>query len=450
MSSELAIRVEGVGKCYQVYEKPHDRLKHFILPHFRSLLRQPAKAYCRDFWALQGVSFEVRKGETVGIVGRNGSGKSTLLQLICGTLAPTSGSVFTNGRIAALLELGSGFNPEFTGRENVYLNAAILGLSAAETGSRFESIVDFAEIGDFIDQPVKVYSSGMMLRLAFAVQASLEPDILIVDEALAVGDERFQRKCFARLEELKKNGAAILFVSHAGSQIVELCDSALLLEQGELLAQASPADVVRSYQRFIYASAEEQARLRVSFRSGQLLQCAGMQGGRALDLMDELALPADDFDPTLRPSTTVVYPENGARIEGFEIRDEAGRSVNLLEAGKDYSFIVRGEFLSPLEGVHFGIHIRAVSGTVISGQRFPPDGEALDGLEPGRRFEIAFRFNLALLPETYFFGGGIWAREPMCAHRILDAGMFRVRSSAPRKAFGFCDLSVGDAHLELS
>lgn len=232
---DIAIRVENLSKCYQIYDTPRDRLKQFILPRLHHLTGQTPRQYFREFWALKDVSFEVKKGETIGIIGRNGSGKSTLLQLICGTLSPTSGSITTNGRIAALLELGSGFNPEFTGRENVYMNASVLGLSKEEIDARFEDIVAFADIGTFIEQPVKMYSSGMMVRLAFAVQAQVEPDILIVDEALAVGDAKFQAKCFDRLHQLKEGGTSILLVTHSSEQIVTHCSEAILLD-GEMLS----------------------------------------------------------------------------------------------------------------------------------------------------------------------------------------------------------------------
>ena len=194
-SNDIAIRVKGLSKCYGIYASPRERLKQFILPRLQRLVGQAPKQYFHEFWALKDVSFEIKKGETVGIIGRNGSGKSTLLQMICGTLHPTSGSIQTNGRIAALLELGSGFNPEFTGRENVYMNASVLGLSNEEINERFNDIVTFADIGDFIDQPVKTYSSGMMVRLAFAVIAHVDADILVIDEALAVGDAFFVQKC---------------------------------------------------------------------------------------------------------------------------------------------------------------------------------------------------------------------------------------------------------------
>ncbi len=262
MSSDVAIKVAKLSKCYHIYDQPRDRLKQFILPRLQRMSGLQAKEYFRNFWALRDVSFEVKKGETVGIVGRNGSGKSTLLQLICGTLNPTSGSIHTSGRIAALLELGSGFNPEFTGRENVYMNAAILGLSKEEVDSRFDSIAAFAEIGDFIEQPVKTYSSGMIVRLAFAVAINSDPEILIVDEALSVGDELFQRKCFSRMEAIRALGATILFVSHSGGTIVELCDRAILLDNGEKLAVGVPKQIVGRYQKLLYVPVEKRQSVR--------------------------------------------------------------------------------------------------------------------------------------------------------------------------------------------
>lgn len=247
MSSEIAIKVNRLTKCYQIYDTPRERLKQFILPRFQRALGIRVQKYHRDFHALNEVSFEINKGETVGIIGRNGSGKSTLLQLICGTVNPTSGVIKTTGRIAALLELGSGFNPEFTGRENVYLNASVLGLGEEEINARINDIIDFADIGDFIDQPVRTYSSGMYVRLAFAVSASVAPDILVVDEALAVGDIGFQLKCIDRIMKLKSSGATIVIVAHDTGKIKSLCDRAIYLKRGELVSYGSPGDVIEEY-----------------------------------------------------------------------------------------------------------------------------------------------------------------------------------------------------------
>ncbi len=251
MSDDIAIKVDGLSKCYHIYDTPRDRLKQFVMPRLQRLIGNQPKQYFREFWAIKDVSFEVKKGETVGIIGRNGSGKSTLLQIICGTLSPTGGSVDTRGRIAALLELGSGFNPEFTGRENVYMNASVLGLTNEEIDARFNDIVAFADIGDFIEQPVKTYSSGMMVRLAFAVIAHVDADILVVDEALAVGDAFFTQKCMRFLRGFMKKGT-VLFVSHDTASIRNLCNYAVWLEKGQVIQEGAPKEVCELYLEAFY------------------------------------------------------------------------------------------------------------------------------------------------------------------------------------------------------
>ncbi|MDI1276629.1 ABC transporter ATP-binding protein [Methylobacter sp.] len=256
--TDIAIRVQNISKCYQIYENPRDRLKQFVLPRMQRFVGKEPKQYFREFWALKDVSFEIKKGETVGIIGRNGSGKSTLLQLICGTLNPTGGSIQTNGRIAALLELGSGFNPEFTGRENVYMNAAVLGLSKKEIDARFDDIVSFADIGDFIEQPVKTYSSGMFVRLAFAIQANVDPEILIVDEALAVGDAYFVHRCMERFHDLQRRGTTIIFVSHDASTVKRLCRRVLWLKNGQLALAGNGTCVVDAYLQDLFRLSEKK------------------------------------------------------------------------------------------------------------------------------------------------------------------------------------------------
>ena len=257
MSDDIVISVENVSKAYRIWNDPSARLKAPLLDALANLLPRcsavhqklaiKAKSYRRDFFALSDISFQVRKGESVGIVGRNGSGKSTLLQIIAGTLQPTTGSVMVNGRVAALLELGCGFNPEFTGRENIFLSGAIYGLSSVEMAERFDSIASFAEIGDFIEQPVKTYSSGMLVRLAFAVATALKPDILIVDEALSVGDAYFQAKCHERIARYKKEGMSLLLVTHATEDLVRQCDRAIFLRQGHLGRDGAPREVTNLY-----------------------------------------------------------------------------------------------------------------------------------------------------------------------------------------------------------
>jgi len=239
-SNDITISVKGVGKLYQLFDDPRDRLKHMILWRF-------GKMYGHPFWALRNVSFDLHRGEMLAIIGKNGSGKSTLLQMIAGTLTPTEGSIYCSGRIGALLELGSGFNPEYSGRENIQLNASILGISSNELKEKIQSIIDFADIGEFIDQPVKIYSSGMFVRLAFAVTTGLESDVLLIDEALAVGDVFFRQKCYQRLEELRKKGVSIILVTHSMGDVEQFCNRGILLDHGEQLFQGQSVEAVKRY-----------------------------------------------------------------------------------------------------------------------------------------------------------------------------------------------------------
>ncbi|MCP1624167.1 ABC transporter ATP-binding protein [Pseudomonas nitroreducens] len=450
-ADEVAIRVEHLSKCFHVYDLPRHRLKQFVLPPLRQLVGLPTHNYYREYWALQDISFTIGKGETVGIVGKNGSGKSTLLQLICGTLTPTSGQVEANGRIAALLELGSGFNPEFTGIENVYLNGAVLGLDRQEIDARLDDILAFADIGDFIRQPVKTYSSGMAVRLAFAVQTVVDPDIFIVDEALAVGDEKFQRKCFARLEELKARGTSILFVSHSAPSVKELCDKALLLNEGQKLLYGDASEVVKNYQRLIYAPAEKYQQLIQAYKDLDLEDASS-----PLQLSDESGsknrkAAEDEFDPGLVPESTVRYPEQGARIESLEIFNAKGEQVNVLNPGGEYQFVVSGSFERACDSVYFGMHIRTISGLEVTGQRYPQEPQTVEHILAGSKFRMSFSYRMSLLPGIYFAGCGLWSNyEPNNLNRIMDAVMFRVALPNVNHSFGYCDLMTETPTLELS
>lgn len=447
---DISVRVSGLSKCYQIYDTPRDRLKQFILPRMQRLANAKIKQYFREFWALREVSFEVGRGQTVGIIGRNGSGKSTLLQIICGTLAPTMGEIETRGRIAALLELGSGFNPEFTGRDNVYMNGAVLGLSKEEIDERFDDIAAFADIGQFIEQPVKTYSSGMAVRLAFAVQATIEPDIFVVDEALAVGDEKFQRKCFARLDDLKSRGTSILFVSHTPSSIIELCDKTLLLEKGQRLLFGPAPKAVRAYQRLIYAPVDEQVVMVESYRAADRTGADIDDVVAVQPRIEEVLAATTSFDPGLVPATTVVYPVQGAEISSISIRDKDDCHVNILEPGEDYEFVLSGCFKVDASAVYFGLHIRSISGTVITGQRYPEDGAFAGPFRAGQEFNMRFKFKMDALPGAYFVGGGIWSSfEPNCMHRIMDAIMFRISPTDKQWSFGYADMSAGQPELQV-
>ncbi len=350
-SSEIAVSVRNLGKSYRLWNTPQDRLKQPLRSMFAQWLPMiPHKQYFNEFWALRDINFEIKKGEALGIIGRNGSGKSTLLQILCGTLAPTCGSYETRGRVSALLELGSGFNPEFSGRDNVYMNASILGLTKEEIDERYESIVEFADIGQFIYQPVKTYSNGMYVRLAFAVVISVDPDILVVDEALSVGDIFFQQKCFRKIDELVERGCTLIFVSHDIQVVQKLCHKAILLKQGRIECMGIPEEVVSKYRAsFIPLIPEEKVidnrhestlgaiksleidtivthnilngKLRHGPRELELL-AARVTNDQGQDTMSVETLNTLTFHLVLRANKDMSYPNFG-----FSIFDRLGNEV---------------------------------------------------------------------------------------------------------------------------
>jgi lipopolysaccharide transport system ATP-binding protein len=367
-----ALTVRALSKRYELYERPVDRLLQTL---FRG-----RRQFFREFWALRDVAFELQPGQVLGVVGRNGSGKSTLLQLVAGTLAPTAGEIVAHGRVAALLELGSGFNPEFSGRENVFLNGAILGLPHAEVRELLPAILAFADIDDFVDRPVKTYSSGMALRLAFAVATAVAPRILIVDEALAVGDEAFQRKCFARIEAIRDDGAVVLFVSHSPQQVLELCDTALLLDHGRVRMHDEPRRVVAEYQRLLYSP----------------------PGAAAVAALPDADAQAASLDPGLRSASTVEYGRRGARIESPRITTSDGREVNVLVRGDRYVVTYDVAFDAPAARVRFGMMVKTTAGLELGGGTHPRGPGHAGPFAAGERVTLRFPFQCRLFAGTYF------------------------------------------------
>lgn len=446
--TDIAIRVQNLSKCYQIYNTPRDRLKQFVLPRLSRMMDESPKQYFGEFWALKDVSFEVKKGETVGIIGRNGCGKSTLLQMICGTLNPTNGSIQTNGRIAALLELGSGFNPEFTGRENVYMNAAVLGLSNEEIDMRFDDIVAFADIGEFVEQPVKTYSSGMVVRLSFAVAINVDPEILIVDEALSVGDELFQRKCFSRIEAIRANGATILFVSHSGGTIVELCDRAVLMDAGEKLAVGLPKQIVGRYQKLLYAPADKRDAIREQIRRADehVLESASgveVQSAEEHASLQHIQELQESLDPNLKPSSTIEYESHGAYIESPAVLTLAGQQVNGLVRGKTYRYAYTVRFTKSASNVRFGMLIKTTSGVELGGGVSANSvRDSLAYVKAGSIYRVEFRFHCALNPGVYFLNAGVVGDvdgNETYLHRLIDIAMFRVQPDTENQATGIVD-----------
>ena len=432
MSSEIAIKVSNLSKCYQIYEKPHDRLKQSIYPRLQRLIGKPAKQYHREFWALKDVSFEIKKGETVGIIGRNGSGKSTLLQMICGTLNPTSGSIQTNGRIAALLELGSGFNPEFTGRENVYMNAAVLGLSKEETDARFEDIVAFADIGDFIEQPVKTYSSGMMVRLAFAVIAHVDADILVVDEALAVGDAFFSQKCMRFLRTFMKTGT-VLFVSHDTGSIKSLCSYAVWLEKGQSIQEGTPKDVCELYLEAFYEAQQGKSsatKLREFKKPDDSLPIKDQR----LEFINTSNLRNDlqifKFDPD-----AASFGKGEAQIHDVRLLDENGHLLAWIVGGEKVTLRVMVHAYQDLDSPIVGFFVKDRLGQALFGDNtFLSYREQLVHCQGGGELQADFVFYMPLLPSgeysiTIAIANGTQEIHEQ-HHWIHDAVLFKSESSS--------------------
>ena len=397
----VALRVERVSKQYRIYGRRGARLTE-------SLTRGRLKRH-REFWALSEVSFEVEAGTTVGVVGPNGCGKSTLLQIIAGTLEPTHGGVWREGRVAALLELGAGFDPEFTGVENVYMNAALMGLTRRETDRLFPDIERFAEIGDFLRQPVKTYSSGMYVRLAFAIAASVEPDILVIDEALAVGDAVFQHRCLRRIKDIQERGATVLFVSHDAAAVRALCSRAILLGAGRVLADGKPADVLNRYQKIIMEREEAYDEADRSARGGEELQ---------------------DGDETFAPPAhTFRHGDGSAEIVGAELLDATRRAVGVVETGEGVTVRVRARFHADVESPVIGFLIRNRHGIHVYGTNTKEQQVDFGAVRRGETVEVVFAFDCWLGIDQHSVSLAVHSRDGVSYDWMDGVIFFRVTSA---------------------
>ncbi|WP_153100739.1 ABC transporter ATP-binding protein [Paraburkholderia hayleyella] len=397
-ASPTAIDVHGLGKRYEIYSAPQDRLKQMIFPRIARMFGRKPKEYFREFWALRDVDLTVKRGETVAIIGQNGSGKSTFLQLVCGTLFPTQGQVRHHGRIAALLELGAGFNPEFTGEENVYLSGMLYGLTEQQLKERYASIVEFAEIGDFISQPVKTYSSGMYVRLAFAIAVHVDADVLVVDEALSVGDVRFTQKCMRFLRGFQKSGT-LLFVSHDAGAVTSLCSRAVWLDHGSVRMDGAAKDVVEAYlaeQHMLDRKAQGVAVSTVKTERGRARM-------KALDVIDprlELIKSSNtirvfEFDPDAHRNT---FGAGGAAIVNVSLIDSDGHEVQLLHGGELVTLQLKVAVNVSVRGLIFGFYVKDRLGQRLFGDNSHLTyEEVIDGSE-GDTFLASFQFRLPILP----------------------------------------------------
>ncbi len=371
LKSDNAIIVKNLTKVYPLYDNPKDRLKEALNPF--------KKSYHHDFYALKDVSFEIKKGETVGIIGKNGAGKSTLLKIITGVLTPTSGEVHVDGKIASLLELGAGFNPEMTGMENIYLNGTIMGFTKEEMDEKVDAILSFADIGEFIDQPVKMYSSGVFARLAFSVAINVEPDILIVDEVLSVGDEKFQRKCFAKIEQMSEQGCTILFVTHSTSLLEKICTVGLLFSDGKLIEAGLSKDVVEAYRHLLYGTeVKEKKNKEISSKNGSTV--------------------AESYKQNI-----TVSSEDRAKITAVWMTDATHRKKK--EDFLSHEKVIIGLEVKAFEDIEemiAGIRIKTIEGVEVFGASSDYISKNIHHVKAGKSYIYEFNLDLGLCDGSYF------------------------------------------------
>ena len=410
MQKDISIKVENLSKSYKLYEKPIDRLKESLNP-FR-------QAYHKDFYALNHISFEIKRGETVGIIGKNGSGKSTLLKIITGVVTPTTGSVHVNGRISALLELGAGFNPDFTGLENIYMNGIIMGYSREATVEKLEQILSFADIGEFIHQPVKMYSSGMFARLAFAVAINIDPEILIVDEALSVGDVFFQAKCYRKFEEFKKMGRTILFVSHDLSSISRYCDRVILLNKGVKLEEGSPKQMVDMYKQLL----------------------VGQDPTRKVE---KEVKKKENWSEKFQVNPNMLeYGSKLAEITDFVVMDEKGRYTNTIDKGTTFTIKMRVAFHENIQEPIMAYTFKDIRGTEITGTNTMFEKMHIEHSEAGDVCTVTFTQDMFLQGGEYLLSFGCTGYKDgdfTVFHRLYDACNITVIST--QNTVGFYDMN---------
>ena len=437
MSSNV-ITVKGVSKCYYSYDKPIQRLWHTLFPQ---------KDIGKPFWALKDVNMTVKAGETVGLVGKNGSGKSTILQIITGILRPSEGSCESQGRISALLELGAGFNPEFTGIENARLNATIMGLSQQEFDTRLPDIIEFSGLGDFLYRPVKTYSSGMYVRLAFAVAINMEPDILIIDEALAVGDIRFQSKCFRRLEELKQRGVSILFVTHSTDSVLKYCDRAVLLNEGEILRTGTPKAVVQQYMEMMFDS--DQAPQLNNDATVEISH--GTQQGKKDPSVDHCVQQASYNENEER------WGDRRARIFDYQLlisdkQSQKKAAQTTCLPSQSVTIIADIVFDADLDDLIYGITVKTPDGNPVYGSNTRLLEQTLVSGKIGEQKQVQFTLDANLLANDYFISLGIAQEHPekdnIAIDRRYDMIHLRVDNLGPADAFGIAALNASITTLE--
>lgn len=425
---KVAIQVKGLEKAYKLYDKPSDRLKE--------ALGFGRKKRYKEHYALKGVDMTIYQGETVGIIGTNGSGKSTILKIITGVLNPTGGSAHVNGRISALLELGAGFNMEYNGIENIYLNGTMIGFSKKEIDAKMDDILNFADIGDYVHQPVKTYSSGMFVRLAFAVAINIEPEILIVDEALSVGDVFFQAKCYHKFEEFKEMGKTIVFVSHDLSSISKYCDRVVLLNQGVKLGEGSPKEMIDAYKQVLVGQYVPAADDHSLLSDKEITAAAAAAAGTV----------KGEVNPEL-----LEYGTKDAMITGYKITDDIGRETSALLKGKECTITMQVHFEHDIEAPIFAFTIKNIKGVEITGTNTMVEKAFLSPVRAGSDMEITFTQKIDLQGGEYLLSFGVTGFEKeefQVYHRLYDVINMTVISD--KDTVGYYDMNSRVVVKELS
>lgn len=415
MDNNIAIRVDHVTKMYKLYDKPSDRLKE-------SLGLTKRKCY-REHYALHDIDFDIHRGETIGIIGTNGAGKSTLLKIITGVLHPSEGAVHVNGRISALLELGAGFNMEYTGIENVYLNGTMMGFSEEEIDARLENILAFADIGDFVNQPVKMYSSGMFVRLAFAVAINIDPEILIVDEALSVGDVFFQAKCYRKFEDFKKEGKTILFVSHDLNSISKYCDRVVLLDHGRVMDEGQPKEMVDLYKRLIVKQGPQEGEVQVHGQLGEVKKSGWIK-------------------PFEMNPNALEYGDKKAEMIGFMLLDDKGLQTNTIEKGAEFTMKVKIRYNEDIDDPIFAYTIKDMRGTEITGTNSMYEKVVVQPRKAGETDIVSYTQKVDLQGGEYLISFGLTGYQGgdfTVYHRLYDACSLNVFSV--KNTVGFYDMN---------
>ena len=452
--NEIAISLKNVSKYYKLYDRPKDRLKE--------ALNRSGKIYHKKFYATKNLNLEIKKGEILGIVGKNGSGKSTLLKLITGVLKPDEGSVTVNGQISALLELGSGFNPEFTGMQNIFFYGTIIGLSKEEMQEKLDDILTFADIGEFIDQPLKTYSSGMKSRLGFAVAVHIDPEILILDEVLAVGDVLFRRKCYAKMEEFFKGGKTIIYVSHDANSVIELCSRAVFLDKGNVLLDSDAKTVMTYYDKYLFARNDKQKQIKEEIES--LAKQTASQ--KNISEVEKKSTPVKNdktskssekkkiseayFMPDFTPSNTVEYRNFNVTISDIGLENNEGEPVNVLVQDEEYTYRYTLYFGIDANDVSFGTMITNEKGMKISGASIHVGDKTID-VKKGESYDITYTFTCRLLHGIYYTTTGVSAiinNERVFLNRIIDAYVFKVLKKEQSPYVGLVHLNQNIAYAK--